>query len=243
MGQRRYFSIISIRSGFALGIPQKNKGLRFFLKCVILKLFVSGFSSVQETFMPLSFRSENHGSVAFGFFNIESDMLLLENHFFFADMFCKWMGQLAETVDIESRTFERAVYYIENPRDVGDLMGAIHGVSFTGFIGDVYQMFPFPREANAFKQNPEGFLTQKVVTSCILSRSVRQTLSISFHRDDTVHFGPYRFHQKVFQALILYVWEGGYPCWKDEVRPRYVMEMKNRIENTGNPFFKGVFDL
>ncbi len=32
--------------------------------------------------MPLSFRSENHGNIAFGFFNIESDMLLLENYFF-----------------------------------------------------------------------------------------------------------------------------------------------------------------
>ena len=29
--------------------------------------------------MPLSFQSKNYGDIAFGFFNIESDMLLLEN--------------------------------------------------------------------------------------------------------------------------------------------------------------------
>ena len=32
--------------------------------------------------MPLSFSSTTHGNIAFGFFNIESDMLLLENYFF-----------------------------------------------------------------------------------------------------------------------------------------------------------------
>ncbi len=32
--------------------------------------------------MPLSFESRSHGPVAFGFFNIESDMLLLERTFF-----------------------------------------------------------------------------------------------------------------------------------------------------------------
>ena len=34
--------------------------------------------------MPLSFESQSHGQVAFGFFNIASDMLLLERYFFFA---------------------------------------------------------------------------------------------------------------------------------------------------------------
>jgi hypothetical protein len=34
--------------------------------------------------MPLSFESRSHGPVAFGFFNIESDMLLLERTFFSA---------------------------------------------------------------------------------------------------------------------------------------------------------------
>ncbi|MGD2186296.1 MAG: hypothetical protein PVI71_09215 [Desulfobacterales bacterium] len=32
--------------------------------------------------MPLAFESLSHGSIAFGFFNIETDMLLLENYFY-----------------------------------------------------------------------------------------------------------------------------------------------------------------
>jgi hypothetical protein len=31
--------------------------------------------------MPLAFESLNHGTIAFGFFNIDSDMLLLEKYF------------------------------------------------------------------------------------------------------------------------------------------------------------------
>jgi hypothetical protein len=35
------------------------------------------FSRQQGDNMPLAFQSTNHGSIAFGFFNIESDMLPL----------------------------------------------------------------------------------------------------------------------------------------------------------------------
>jgi hypothetical protein len=47
--------------------------------------------------MPLDFESLSHGTVAFGFFNIESDLLLLERSFFFASEFCElvdyvWRG-------------------------------------------------------------------------------------------------------------------------------------------------------
>ena len=45
--------------------------------------------------MPLSFESMSHGTIAFGFFNIESDMLLCDRYFFFADDFCVKIGQMA----------------------------------------------------------------------------------------------------------------------------------------------------
>jgi hypothetical protein len=35
--------------------------------------------------MPLAFESLSHGTIAFGFFNIESDMLLLDRYFLFAE--------------------------------------------------------------------------------------------------------------------------------------------------------------
>ncbi len=46
--------------------------------------------------MPLAFQSLSHGQIAFGFFNIETDMLLLDIHFFFADDFCRAVRELAE---------------------------------------------------------------------------------------------------------------------------------------------------
>jgi len=108
--------------------------------------------------MPLAFKSENHGEIAFGFFNIESDMLLLENYFFFADQFCRWICELAGRNDSAEKhsVVCDGIYYIEKFDDVGDLMGAIHGVRLTGFIGDLYRVFPFPSDPAAFKQNPAG---------------------------------------------------------------------------------------
>ena len=191
--------------------------------------------------MPLSFRSENYGNIAFGFFNIESDMLLLENHFFFADRFCGWMGDLSEMKAVESVPFEQEVRVIDSPDKIGDLMDAIHGVRFTGFIGRIYALFPFPRDPEGFKQNPNGFRTQKTVEKEIERFSTAGSLSVVFQRDNRVRIGPYEFSIPVFHELIRYVWQGGYPRWKDGVRPVYVLNMKDRIIKSGNAFFKGVF--
>jgi hypothetical protein len=38
--------------------------------------------------MPLAFESMSHGTIAFGFFSIDSDMLLLEQYFLFGSEFC-----------------------------------------------------------------------------------------------------------------------------------------------------------
>ncbi|MCP4627562.1 MAG: hypothetical protein GY850_29210, partial [bacterium] len=46
--------------------------------------------------MPLSFDSLSHGSIAFGFFNIESDMLLCDRYFLFASEFCRYVMDMAE---------------------------------------------------------------------------------------------------------------------------------------------------
>lgn len=99
--------------------------------------------------MPLSFPSINHGNIAFGFFNIESDMLLLEHHFFFADQFCSWMGELATRETVSG--VNGSVFHIPDASDIGDLMGAIHGMHFTGFLGEIYRLFPFPVDPLLFK--------------------------------------------------------------------------------------------
>jgi hypothetical protein len=46
------------------------------------------------------------------------------------------------------------VYHIPDPEKIGDLMGAIHGVRFTGFIGEVYKRYPFPERKRISSRNP-----------------------------------------------------------------------------------------
>jgi len=191
--------------------------------------------------MPLSFRSQSHGNIAFGFFNIESDMLLLEHYFFFADDFCEWINQMAKEDDFGLKNFEVPVYYIADSNDIGDLMGAIHGIRFTGFIGKIYTLFPFPDDPEAFKQNPDGFKTRDLVRSYIESFSTIKNIAIEINKDGQARIGSYVFDKIVFHELIEYVWKGGYPCWKDEIRPEYVMGMKECIQKSHNTFFKGMF--
>ena len=88
--------------------------------------------------MPLGFESTSHGSIAFGFFNIESDMLLLDSLFFFADAFCSAVEQAGEhgRAEIDG-------YRIDEREKIGDLHGAIAGRVFSGFIGSTYRVWPF----------------------------------------------------------------------------------------------------
>jgi len=39
--------------------------------------------------MPISFLSKSHGRIPIGFFNIETDMLLMDRYFFFSTDFCE----------------------------------------------------------------------------------------------------------------------------------------------------------
>ena len=57
--------------------------------------FSSSSSPCYEAIMPLGFESTNRGEFAFGFFNIRSDMLLLDNRFFFATDLCASLAVLA----------------------------------------------------------------------------------------------------------------------------------------------------
>ncbi len=191
--------------------------------------------------MPLSFKSESHGDIAFGFFNIESDMLLLESHFFFADRFCEWMTQMADMDEPEMTTLSYKVYTISDPADIGDLMGAIHGMRFTGFIGEVYRLFPFPSDPKGFKQNPKGFNTQEIMNKVIDKFSKQTELVISFPSKNKIKLGQYLFSTPVFHELIRYVEQGGYPRFKDEIRPQYILDMKEMIQKSQNSFYKDVF--
>ena len=110
--------------------------------------------------MPLAFDSLSHGTIAFGFFNIESDMLLCDRYFFFAEDFCRNIADMADRGGDQDYQATWPVWLIETADDIGDLMGAIHGVRYTGFIGELYRRYPFPPQTEKFKQNPEGSRTR-----------------------------------------------------------------------------------
>ena len=180
--------------------------------------------------MPLSFESMSHGTIAFGFFNIESDMLLCDRFFFFADDFCAKIGQMAGHAGKPAYQTGWKVYTIDSPEKIGDLMGALHGVHFTGFIGELYRRFPFPERPADFKQKPEGARTQSLVTEIISKYAETEEIQIvADNKRLKTAIGRYHFNRYQFQELLKYVWRGGYPRWKDDIRPAYVLDMKKQI--------------
>jgi hypothetical protein len=191
--------------------------------------------------MPLAFESLDHGTVAFGFFNIDTDMLLLEHYFFFAPDFCEIVEQLARPGEQRPATPAMAAFHIPDPADIGDLMGAIHGIRHTGFIGELYLRFPFPRDPAAFKQKPEGRKNRACTRDLI--QKYAQLISLSVKTDPEAgqaHFNEYGFTREVFHELLDYVWRGGYPKWRDGVRPDYVTAMKIAVEKSDDPLLRGM---
>ena len=191
--------------------------------------------------MPLAFASISHGQVAFGFFNIDTDLLLLERYFLFADRFCSHISRLAQRPESSPSEEMWTVFRIERASEVGDLMGAIHGVRHTGFIGEIYTHFPFPKVQSEFKQRPDGDRTRSIVEPILRKYAVEAQIPfVSEPSAEVSHIGEYRFSRQAFLQLVNYVWVGGYPRWKDEVRPGYVIEMKESVERSSNRLFHGL---
>jgi hypothetical protein len=191
--------------------------------------------------MPLAFESLNRGTVAFGFFNIDTDLLLLQQYFLFADDFCGHLVRMAEDRRQGPHETPWEVHSIEDPRKIGDLMAAIRGVHHAGFIGEVYKRFPFPKRDTEFKQKPEGFQNRVWMIPLLEKWAVTETVPVRVdQQNDTVSIAEYLFTKTVFHQLIQYVWVGGYPRWKDEIRPPYVMKMKGSLEKAGGWLTRGL---
>jgi len=188
--------------------------------------------------MPLAFHSLTHGPIAFGFFNIETDLLLLENYFFFAPCFCTMVKHISGKQSHESDDTGLAGYSIDQPEGIGNLPGAIQGTDLRGFIGHVYQMFPFPRNPEEFKQKPHGGANRPVVEE-LLSRWARSTQIPVLVEEGAqrVSMAELLFSKAVFHELVAYVWRGGMPGWQDNLRPDYVIEMKEAIISSTSPIF------
>ena len=191
--------------------------------------------------MPLAFESLSHGSIAFGFFNIETDILILDHYFLFADEFCRYVEDLAENANESNYQTIWKVEYIGNADAIGDLMGAIHSIRYTGFIGELYRIFPFPPRPQDFKQNSQGFKTQSQVSEIIANYAQVLEIHIEVNNDiEEIQIGDYRFSRNQFQKLIAYVWHGGFPRWKDDIRPAYVTTMGDRILSKKVGIFMGI---
>lgn len=191
--------------------------------------------------MPLAFESMSHGTIAFGFFNIESDLLLLENYFAFASEFCRFVGDIAVQPTAEAYKNNWLFYVIEERETIGDLMGAIHGIRHTGFIGEVYRKFPFPKNIEDFKQKATGYESQGLIRDIILRYARQVHIPVSVAKGALeIDIGPYRFSSRVFQDLVRYIWLGGYPGWEDELRPDYLLKMKDKISRHPQKLFKNI---
>ena len=191
--------------------------------------------------MPLEFQSISHGPIAFGFFNIETDLLLLERYFLYASDFCRQISLMAKEDRHEGPLYHWEADCIQKAEDMGDLMGAIHGIRYLGFIGEVYRHFPFPEEPERFKQNPEGFQNRSLIQEIIQKYAQKASLSITPDEESkTLEIGEYIFSREEFHEILDYVWLGGYPRWKDGIRPNDVMHMKVDVEKSQNWLFQGI---
>ena len=191
--------------------------------------------------MPLEFESISHGTIAFGFFNIETDMLLLNNTFFFATDFCRSISEVAESGSRGEYESPWETYLIENPWNTGNLGGAIRGVDHRGFIGEVYRLFPFPENREGFKQKTDGWRNQPVIEERIKKYGRRATILFRILPDwKEVRIGEYVFNIRSFHELLRYVWLGGYPRWNNGIRPYYVLAMRSAIEQSGNSVFQNL---
>jgi hypothetical protein len=189
--------------------------------------------------VPLEFHSLSHGRIAFGFFNIDTDLLLLEKYFFFAHFFCNTVENIASWKDHKVDNFVLPGYVIERFGDIGNLMGAIHGIDLSGFIGAVYKLFPFPQSPEEFKQKLDGKANRAVVENLMnqWGHPVKILVEVEA-QSQRVKIAELLFSKAALHELVAYVWRGGMPGWQDTLRPDYVIEMKDAVNTSISSVFE-----
>ena len=58
--------------------------------------------------------------------------------------------------------------------------------------------------------------------------------------ENQITIGEFVFDRSVFQDLIQYIWVGGFPRWKENLRPDYVQSMKEKIDQSQKHLFEGL---
>jgi hypothetical protein len=187
--------------------------------------------------MPLAFETRSHGTIAVGFFNVESDMFLVGHYLVFASDLCWWIaGQAAgDRADFAER---REVWSVDRSR-MGNLHGAMGGWDTRGFLGEVYRLYPFPQEHSQFHQKPRGYQTREVLLGVVARHGCRVEIELRAQREEeTFAFGAYVFEKKWWQAVVDYIRRGGMPRWHAEERPGYVLVMAQAVERSEHWLFR-----
>lgn len=130
-------------------------------------------------------------------------------------------------------------FHILPPKSIGSLHGAIQGTLLTGFIGEVYRLFPFPARQEDFKQQPEGDANREPVERLLLQYAPAQAIPITSHRDtDIISIGDIILSRAVFHQVLDYIDGGGMPGWRDGLKPDYVVAMGEAVRQKGNWLFE-----
>jgi hypothetical protein len=185
--------------------------------------------------MPLAFQSTDHGTVPFGYFNIDTDLLLLRHHLFFTDAFTGAIGEVTATADDVRLSLAG---WSVSPARLGHVMGAIHGYDRSGFIGAVYQRFEFPSRPEEFHQRAEGARNRGVVEA-LLGEWAEPAQHRLIVQQGSVRLANTTFEDRWFRELVAYVWRGGYPRWLAGERPPEVLGMHDAVVATAHPLFVG----
>ena len=184
----------------------------------------------------MAFTTLNRGVIPFGFFNVKSDMILLAEYFMFADALCVGIEELARG----ALEMGLPAWSITDRQRLGDFHGAMAGTELWGFFGAVYRRFPFPSRAEDFHQEPQGGRTQDDMR--LLADEWAQPSELTVAADPStavIDLGGYRFDPDGFAALVLYLWQGGAPRWKGDVRPAAVEHMMQAVRTAGSWLFPG----
>lgn len=209
--------------------------------------------------MPLGFESLSHQVVAFGFFHIETHLLLLERSIFWAGDFCAAMSSLAGSRD-EAWAQSLLGWRMETPEDMGDLHGAIAGINLGGFLGQLYGRWPFPVQPDGFRQKAHGAAPPQEVEAAlnrwgrpqeIVARTGgggggkgsgggRGSGGSGGGRGGTLSLAGVSFSPVQTAALVDYVWRGGMPGWQGGVRPDFVLSMARDLTAAVSPWFEGL---
>ncbi len=161
--------------------------------------------------MPLAFESLSHGQVPFGFYNVETDALLLEEYFFFCTDFCAAASALAEAPEAGS---ELPGYVFSDRAAIGDLMAAIEGTAFRGYLGEIYKLWPFPSNPAEFRQKLAGHGRRGEAEALLKHSAEPTTIPLRAAAEGGFAVGPYLFSGDGFRELLIYVRRGGYPTWE-----------------------------